>query len=345
MEPSDFALSVVVPVRNEEDALPLFLASVLPVLRDLTPSFEIIFVDDGSTDGTARVIEAARATEPRLRLLSLSRNFGKEAALTAGLHFATGDAAIPMDVDLQDPPEVIPRLVEKWLAGCDIVYARRRSRPSDTMLKRVSAGHFYTLFNRLSDIPIPSNVGDFRLMDRRVLDALQQFPERNRFMKGLFAALGFHQDEVLYDRPERAAGQTKFRFWRLWNFALDGITSFSSMPIRVWSYIGAAVALLGFLYGGFIVVHTLVYGRDTPGFATLAVLVTVLGGLQLLSIGIIGEYASRIFVETKNRPLYIVRDLAGFDGALIEERRAELSRLAVLPRRPSRRAGNAGKDC
>lgn len=337
-----YSLSIVVPVRDEERALPLFLDAVLPRLEALGAAFEIIFVDDGSSDGTRPAIEAACAADERLRLIALSRNFGKEAALTAGLHFAGGDAAIPMDIDLQDPPEVIPLLVEQWLDGCDIVYARRRQRPADSLLKRVSASRFYALFNRLSDIPIPSNVGDFRLLDRRALDALLQFPERNRFMKGLFATLGFRQGEVLYDRPERSAGESKFRFWRLWNFALDGITSFSSVPLRVWSYVGAVVALLGFGYGAFIVLHTLINGRDTPGFASLAVMVSVLGGLQLLSIGIVGEYAARIFMETKRRPLYIVRDLTGFDAEAVEARRGDLARLAVLPRRPRARPPRAG---
>jgi glycosyltransferase involved in cell wall biosynthesis len=251
---------------------------------------------------------------PQIRLVELSRNFGKEAALTAGLSYASGDAVIPMDCDLQDPPELIPDMIAKWRAGFQVVHAVRRSRKTDTWFKRASARAFYRLLDDITDISIPSNCGDYRLLDRAVVHAILSFPERNRFMKGIMAAAGFKASQVEYDRPERAAGDTKFNFWKLWNFALDGITGFSTVPLRVWTYIGALVAMFSFCYAGWIIFKTLIWGIVTPGWATLTSVILFLGGMQLIGIGVLGEYIGRIVAETKRRPLFLVSALHGFDG-------------------------------
>lgn len=305
-------LSLVVPAHNEAETLPLFFDRVVPVLRRIGLPFEILFVDDGSRDETNAVILAYRVRHPEVRLLTLSRNFGKEAALTAGLEHATGNAVIPFDADLQDPPELIENMVRLWNEGYDVVLGKRRDRSTDTMAKRLSAQAFYRLMSKITHVPIPENCGDFRLMDRKVVDALLSFPERNRFMKGLMAACGFKTTEVAYDRPERAAGDTKFNGWKLWNFALDGITSFTTMPLRVWTYIGVSVAGLAFLYAGWIVAKTLIWGVVTPGYATMLTIILLLGGIQLIGIGVLGEYIGRIFAETKRRPIYLVAEKHGF---------------------------------
>ncbi|MDD3444438.1 MAG: glycosyltransferase family 2 protein [Zavarzinia sp.] len=341
-------LSIVVPVRNEEAALPHFFEAMAPVVDGITGGVEFVLVDDGSTDGTAALIRARHAEDGRVRLLSFSRNFGKEAALTAGLHFARGQVVVPIDVDLQDPPELIPKMIEKWREGFDVVYGAREGRPNDSFLKRLSAENFYRLFNHIADVPIPYNAGDFRLMDRAVVEAMAELPERTRFMKGLFASMGFRQCAIPYVRPERVAGQSQFRFLRLWAFALDGITSFSSVPLRVWSYVGGAIALLGLAYGAFIALRTALFGRDVPGFATLVVLTAVIGGLQLLSIGVLGEYVARLFVEAKQRPIYIVGDFVGIDAAEAEAQGRRLAGKAVIARRrprpsPAPDAGEGGQ--
>ena len=307
------SLSIVVPVFNEQDAIPAFLAAVYAVLDPLNESFEVVFVDDGSHDNTAQIIEERLAQGEPVRLIQLSRNFGKEAALTAGLVHATGQAVIPMDVDLQDPPDLIPKMLERWREGFAVVLAMRRDRGQDTWLKRATANAFYSLLRDITDIDIPANCGDFRLMDRKVVDAILQFSERNRFMKGIMAAAGFRTAIIEYDRPVRCAGNSKFNGWRLWNFALDGIASFSTWPLRVWTYLGLAVAGCAFAFGTWIVAKTLIWGVITPGYATIMVTVLFLGGLQLVGIGVLGEYLGRIFAETKKRPLYIVERQIGFD--------------------------------
>lgn len=337
-------LSIIVPVRNEEEVLEIFFTAMAPVVAAVEAAegpVEFILIDDGSTDRTAELIRARAGQDSRVRLISFSRNFGKEAGLTAGLHFARGQVVVPIDVDLQDPPDLIPAMIARWREGFDVVYGARASRPTDTWLKRLSAERFYRLFNRISDVPIPFNAGDFRLMDQAVVEALRALPERTRFMKGLFAAMGYRQTAITYVRPERVAGTTKFRFLRLWAFALDGITSFSSMPLRVWSYIGGGIALLGLLYGLFIVLRTLFFGRDVPGFATIAVMTSVIGGLQLLSIGVLGEYLSRLFVETKQRPIFIIRELAGFTEDEAEDQARKLAGKAVIARPRPRHAPKA----
>ncbi|WP_375404560.1 glycosyltransferase family 2 protein [uncultured Sphingomonas sp.] len=308
-------LSVVVPVKNEADAIAPFLHRTVAVLAALVGNaWEILFVDDGSTDATVVAVAAARATHPQIRLLSLSRNFGKEAALSAGLDHAAGDAVIPMDVDLQDPPELLAEMVARWREGFDVVYGVRRSRKSDQVAKRATATLFYRAHNLLSPDKIPEHAGDFRLLDRRVVDVIRSLPERNRFMKGLFAWTGFKQTGVLYDRAPRAHGRSKFGGWRLWTLALDGITSSSTMPLRVWSYLGGVVALAALAYAAWMVMLTLVYGSPVAGYPSIFVAVLFLGGVQLVSLGILGEYVGRILIEAKQRPLYVIRDRLGFDG-------------------------------
>lgn len=304
-------VSLVVPCHNEAAALPVLYAALQAPLDGLKETagidFELLFVDDGSDDSTLAVLSTLLASDARVRIVSLSRNFGKEAALTAGLDVAMGDAVIPFDADLQDPPALIPVLVSHWLNGAEVVLARRRDRNSDSFLKRKSAEWFYALHHRLSSIDMPANVGDFRLMDRVVVDAVRKLPERQRFMKGLFAWVGFRTVMVDYVRAPRAAGKGKFSGWRLWNFALEGITSFSTVPLRIWTYVGGFGAALTTMYALFIIARTLIHGVDVPGYASLLVAVLFLGSLQLLSIGMLGEYIGRIYLETKQRPPYIVR--------------------------------------
>jgi glycosyltransferase involved in cell wall biosynthesis len=312
-------LSVVVPVKNEEDGILPFIERVGSILDNVAPDggWEILFVDDGSTDATLAAIVAANLSDARVRGLSLSRNFGKEAALTAGLDHARGAAVIPMDVDMQDPPEVLPEMVAKWRAGHEMVFGIRRSRAEDSFAKRVTAGLFYRAHNMVSADKIPENAGDFRLMDRKIVDVIRAMPERNRFMKGLFAWAGFRQASVEYDRAERETGTTKFNYWKLWTLALDGITSASTVPLRIWSYIGAIVALFAMGYAGLIAVQTIIFGNSVPGYASIMTSVLFLGGVQLISLGVLGEYVGRILTETKQRPLYVVRDTVGIESELV----------------------------
>ncbi|WP_339885513.1 glycosyltransferase family 2 protein [Vreelandella maris] len=309
MNHSNWCLSIIVPVLNEQDSLTSFIEQVKPLLETTTQRFEILFIDDGSTDDTLAQLKALNQQDARIRYVSFSRNFGKEAALTAGLAHAKGDAVIPMDVDLQDPPELIPEFVRLWQEeGYDMVYGVRASRPEDSAVKRATANGFYRLFNRITHSPIPGNAGDYRLMSRRVVDVILQLPERNRFMKGLYAWAGFKAKGVTYQRPSRHAGESKFSFWKLWNFALDGLVGFSSIPLRVWSYVGAGVALIAFVYMLGLITSVLLGGRDVPGYASLMSVVLFFGGMQLLSIGILGEYIARLFIEVKGRPLYVVQE-------------------------------------
>lgn len=301
-------ISIVAPCYNEAEAIGLFVKTMRRTLEGCDFDYELVFVDDGSTDDTRNQLIALADAEPTIRLVSFSRNFGKEAALTAGLDHARGDAVIVMDVDLQDPPELIAEFVEKWRDGYDVVYGAREDRTSDAYAKRFTAEGFYRLFNKISGVKIPENTGDYRLMDRRVVEKIKSLPERSRFMKGLFAWVGFRSVGVPYARPERAAGETKFNFWRLWNFALDGFVSFSTVPLRMWSYLGGVIALLSFLYASAIIVRTLITGGDVPGYASLLVFILFFGSVQIISIGVLGEYISRLFVEVKRRPIYIVDD-------------------------------------
>jgi glycosyltransferase involved in cell wall biosynthesis len=313
-------LSLIVPVKDEEQSVAAFVERTAPVLDRVLPSaghghtWEILFVDDGSSDGTMAAIHAAHRSDPRIRALSLSRNFGKEAALSAGLDFAAGRAVVPIDVDLQDPPEVIEQMLAKWREGHEIVYGVRSNRSSDSLPKRLTADLYYRAHNYLASDKIPEHAGDFRLLDRAVVEVIRKMPERNRFMKGLFAWSGFRQAAVEYEREPRRAGTTKFRYWRLWTLALDGITSASTVPLRIWSYMGVVVALLSLIYAAYLVIRTTVSGIDLPGYASLMVAILFLGGVQLMSLGVLGEYVGRILVETKQRPIYVVRETLGLDS-------------------------------
>ena len=318
--PEQPLLSLIVPLLNEEDVIPIFLSTVCPILDAANIRYEIIFIDDGSSDSTADVIRREMETNASICLICLSRNFGKEAALTAGLESARGDAVVPMDVDLQDPPELIPEFVRLWQEGYDVVYGKRVTRDSDTGMKRHTAGAFYRVYNALSEQEIQPNVGDFRLMNRAALDATLRLRERNRFMKGLFAWVGFRSIGIPYKRASRAAGTTKFNYWKLWNFALDGLTSFSTVPLRVWTYLGVIVACGAFVYTLVILTLTLLFGRDVPGYASLMVVILFLGGVQLISLGIIGEYLGRVYIESKQRPIYLIKEMAGFDEPKILEK-------------------------
>lgn len=300
-------ISLVCPMINEEDMLNIFFDAVVPLLEQHSSKFEIIVVNDGSTDGTLeKLIEKVECIS-QLRVIDLSRNFGKDAALTAGLAHVRGRAAIMIDADLQDPPELIPQMIDNWRQGYDVVTHVRSSREEDSFLKRLTSSWFYSLINKISDTNMTPNAGDYRLLDRAVIDAFMQIEERSRFNKGLFNWLGFREKQLLYARAPRAKGQTKWNYRRLLSFAIDGITSFSSLPLKIWSWVGFLIATLAFLYGVYIIFKTLVLGVDQPGYASLMTVLLFFNGLTLIGIGMLGEYLSRIFIETKRRPLYIVR--------------------------------------
>lgn len=308
-------VSIVVPVFNEEDAVPRFLAAIDPVLASVRSQIgdgaktEIVFVDDGSSDRTVEIIRASTSEAVHIRLVRLSRNFGKDAALSAGLAHAAGDAIIPMDADLQDPPDLLPDMIAAWREGAVIVNAVRQDRSSDTWLKRKTATAFYSVFNRLSNYPLHRDVGDFRLLDRKAINAINEVPERVRFMKGLFSWVGFRPVEIPYARPERVAGETKWRMWALWNFALDGITGSSTLPLRIWTYVGGVLAIFSIIYALIVFIRVVIYGVDVPGYASLMVVTLILGASNFIALGIIGEYVGRISIEVRGRPLFIVESV------------------------------------
>ena len=321
-------ISLVIPVLNEQESITLFYETMSEVMAGMRHDVEFVFVDDGSTDATLSILKRLHEKDPRVKAVSLSRNFGKEYALTAGFYHATGDAVIPMDVDMQDPPQLVATFVEHWENGAEMVIGVREDRLRDSRAKRWSSSLFYKVFRFLTKNMIEENAGDFRLMSRRIVQELLRFPESVRFNKGLYGCVGFSRVLVPYARPARQAGHSKWSGWKLWNFALDGITSFSTFPLRIWSYLGGSIALCGFLYALYLVVRTLFCGVDVPGYASIMVVTLTLGGLILLSLGIIGEYLGRIFEEVKRRPLFIVRQTIGFadDGATpAGGRRAPLS--------------------
>jgi len=296
-------LSLVVPVFNESETVGLFLERIKQVFGKIdTISLDIVFINDGSSDDTLERLIELQKNNPFLRIVDLSRNFGKEAALTAGLKVASGQVIVPIDVDLQDPPELILQMLEKWQEGFDVVLGKRINRESDSWAKQKSATWFYRIHNIISTPQVPENVGDFRLMDRAVVDAVNELPESRRFMKGLFSWVGFRTVAVEYSRPERVAGTTKFNGWRLWNFALEGVTSFSTAPLRIWTYLGGVVAITSFFFAIFMVLKVLIYGKDVPGYASVVVAVSFLGGLQLIGIGVIGEYLGRAYIRIKTSP-------------------------------------------
>lgn len=304
-------LSIVSPVYNEAENLGEFYSRVINATDNLNLEIEIIYINDGSQDSTIDIITKQRQIDNRITIIDLSRNFGKEIALTAGLDYSSGDAVIVIDADLQDPPELIPKLVEKWREGYDVVNAKRIKRKGESLLKKVMSYIYYRLLFYLSDINVPRDTGDFRLLNKNALDALLKLREKHRYMKGLFVWVGFKQKEIEYEREARFKGKTKWGFFSLFNLAFDGLTSFSIMPLRLASTIGFLSALIGFFYGAVIVFKTLFFHEPVAGFTSLVVLVTFFGGIQLLSIGIIGEYIGRIFNETKNRPLYVVKNIQG----------------------------------
>lgn len=308
-------LGVVVPCFNEEAVLGAFHARLMGVLDAMPVAARVLYVDDGSRDGTFAALEGLCAADPRVAALRLSRNFGKELALTCGLDHAPGDAVVVIDADLQDPPELIPELWARFRDGHDVAYAVRRSRAGESWLKRGTAAAFYRVIGRLADTPVPADTGDFRLLSRRALEALRGLRERHRFMKGLFGWVGFRQVGVPYDRAPRAAGRSSWNWWRLWNFALEGITSFSVAPLKIATYVGLATALLAFGYGAWIVAKTLLWGDPVAGYPSLMSVVLFLGGIQLMALGLIGEYLGRLYLESKQRPLYLIDQTLGSFGA------------------------------
>jgi glycosyltransferase involved in cell wall biosynthesis len=307
-------ISLVIPMYNEEETIPTLFSTLKEVLAEKFFDYEIVCVNDGSTDNTLQLLKKESGKNDSIKIISFSRNFGKEPAMTAALDFAQGDAVIPIDADLQDPPEFINEMVRLWFEeGFEVVNARRASRSSDGLLKRMTAGWFYKVFNAISEFPIPENVGDYRLMDRRVIDIIKQLPEKDRFMKGIYAWVGFNSTSIDFVRPERFQGETSFNYWKLWNFALTGITSFTTIPIRLGTYFGLLVSLFSFIYGSVIVCKTVLFGIDVPGYASTLISVLFLGGVQMIFLGMLGEYIGRIYKEVKNRPIYIVDEEIGFD--------------------------------
>lgn len=300
-------LSIVVPVFNEQEVLPEFHRRACSVLDGLAMHSEIIYVNDGSSDDTIEVLNQLGTLDARVRIVDLSRNFGKEIALTAGLDHAHSDAVVVIDADLQDPPELIPELVARWAEGYDVVYAQRTSREGEGSIKKLTAYLFYRVIRKVSNVDVPPDTGDFRLLSRRAVEALSQLRERHRFMKGLFAWIGYPQIAVPYRREPRFAGTTKWNYWKLWNFALEGITSFSCAPLKVATYLGLLTAFTAFTFGLYILLQTVIFGNPVPGYPSLMVAIAFLGGMQLLGIGVLGEYMSRMFMESKNRPLYLLK--------------------------------------
>lgn len=313
---SNFAVkplvSIVVPCYNETEVIDYFYGAITTVFENAQKvNFEVVFVDDGSRDDTLSQLIQISSRDSRFKVVELSRNFGKESALSAGIEVASGDAVIPMDVDLQDPPELIYQMIDIWLAGADVVLAKRSNRESDSYLKRVTAKWFYKIHNSLSSVKIHENVGDFRLMDRKVVDALNELSENQRFMKGLFSWVGFRTQVIEYTRPERVSGDTKFSGWRLWNLAIEGITSFSTLPLRIWTYIGMFLGLCSIFYAVFIFFGTIFIGNNVPGYSSLIIIILFMGSIQLISIGVLGEYLGRIYAESKGRPSFIIRNVYG----------------------------------
>ncbi len=304
-------LSILVPIKNEATNLDTFFSRMSVVLAGLGMTYEIICIDDGSTDASLPLLIEQHRRNPSIKIVGLSRNFGKDAALSAGLDYAQGAAVIPIDADLQDPPEVIPLLVAKWHEGFEVVNATRLERAGEGWIKTTTAKLFYRIFAGITDTPIPLDTGDFRLLDRKVVEVLVRLPERTRFMKGLFSWVGFRQASVVYNREARHSGNTNWGYAKLWNFAIDGVASFSSLPLKIWSYLGFAISLFAFFYATFLAALKLSRGIDVPGYASLMVVVLFLGGVQLITLGIVGEYLGRIYNEVKARPIYVVRDTFG----------------------------------
>ena len=304
-------ITLIVPVYNEQATLELFYRAVREEPSLVGLEVEMLFVNDGSSDRSEAICAELAARDDKVAVVNFSRNFGKEAALFAGLEYADGDAVVPIDVDLQDPIAVVAQMVERWQDGADVVLAKRRNRSGDTRFKRWTASLYYRLHNRIASTHIEENVGDFRLLDRKVVAAIRQLPEQQLFMKGVLSWVGFRTEIIEFDRAPRVAGSSKFNLWRLWNLALDGITSFSTVPLRLWSYIGGLVSLFALGFAVYMVIDKLLFGTDVPGYPSLMTAILFLGGVQLIGIGILGEYVGRIYQETKHRPRYVVRKVHG----------------------------------
>ena len=310
-------LSIIVPCYNESEVVEKFFSAMVGnngILNNLGLNCELVFINDGSKDNTLELLKAQKEIYSNksnldIKIVNLSRNFGKEAAMSAGFSVASGEAIVPMDADLQDPPELIAKFVELWRQGYDVVLAKRNDRQEDSFAKRFSSSLFYKLNNKISDVKLPDNVGDFRLFARKVLNAINSLPENQRFMKGIFAWVGFRSITIEYEEQERIAGSSKFNGWKLWNFALQGITGFGTLPLRIWTYIGFIVSFFAFIYASFLILRTLIMGIDLPGYASLVVIILFLGGLQLIGIGILGEYVGRIYMESKRRPPFIIDEI------------------------------------
>ena len=310
-------LSIIVPCYNESEVVENFFSAMVGnngILNNLGLNCELVFINDGSKDNTLELLKAQKEIYSNksnldIKIVNLSRNFGKEAAMSAGFSVASGEAIVPMDADLQDPPELIAKFVELWRQGYDVVLAKRNDRQEDSFAKRFSSSLFYKLNNKISDVKLADNVGDFRLFTRKVLNAINSLPENQRFMKGIFAWVGFRSITIEYEEQERIAGSSKFNGWKLWNFALQGITGFGTLPLRIWTYIGFIVSFLAFIYASFLILRTLIMGIDLPGYASLVVIILFLGGLQLIGIGILGEYVGRIYMESKRRPPFIIDEI------------------------------------
>ena len=310
-------LSIIVPCYNESEVVENFFSAMVGnngILNNLGLNCELVFINDGSKDNTLELLKAQKEIYSNksnldIKIVNLSRNFGKEAAMSAGFSVASGEAIVPMDADLQDPPELIAKFVELWRQGYDVVLAKRNDRQEDSFAKRFSSSLFYKLNNKISEIEIPQNVGDFRLFTKKVLNAINSLPENQRFMKGIFAWVGFRSITIEYEEQERIAGSSKFNGWKLWNFALQGITGFGTLPLRIWTYIGFIVSFFAFIYASFLILRTLIMGIDLPGYASLVVIILFLGGLQLIGVGILGEYVGRIYMESKRRPPFIIDEI------------------------------------
>ncbi len=305
---SEKLLSLIVPFYNEEENIDFFFNKTIPLLEKINNiNYEIVCIDDGSKDSTLSLLKRQKSTNSKIKILSFSRNFGKEIAISAGFQYAKGDAVIPIDSDLQHPPELIYKMLEEWENGYKVVLAKRKERKSDSYFSNLFSKYYYKLFNKVSRVKLPTDVGDFRLLDKEVVTQLNELGEKERFMKGLFAWLGFDSKTIEYDEQDREFGKSKFNFIKLWSFALEGIFNFSSIPIKIWSYIGFIIAFSGFIYGVFEIIKSLFIGISTPGYTTTIVAVLFIGGIQLIGIGILGEYIARIFTEVKNRPLFILK--------------------------------------
>ncbi|MFV0598416.1 MAG: glycosyltransferase family 2 protein [Bacteroidales bacterium] len=305
-------VSLLIPAYNEEKVLQLLYQRIKAIIDNLNQyEWEVLFINDGSRDNTLAVLYSIRNQDNRINVLDLSRNYGKEVAMLAGFDYVKGDAVIILDADLQDPPELIPQMLEQWELGYDDVYAKRNSRKGETFIKKKTSQWFYKILQKSTDIPIQLNTGDFRLLDKSCVQALKQIREANRYTKGMFSWIGYNKKEILFDRDPRAAGETKWNYLKLFSLAIEGITSFTTKPLRISTFIGGIISVLSFIYAIYMLYDTIVYGNDVKGYPSLLVTILFLGGIQLLSLGILGEYIARIFIETKNRPTYFARTYNG----------------------------------